>query len=161
MSFTPPSTARPLPFPFYVTPPKPRPVDPKWQCQREGDCCSKPAEVVMTHEERLAILPHVPQGLVTHWRPIDDKFVALKAGPCPFYIFKECLVYPVRPYNCRRFACMRPDPKAEPWEEGGDGPNKVRNVDDRIALSRPARRLAAKIQHKAQKWALKHGWSSQ
>lgn len=129
-----------------------RPVDEHWKCQRSGDCCTKPAEVVMTKEEQLVLFKHIPHGIQTIWRDVDDKFVALKAGPCPLYAFKSCLVYDVRPFNCRRFACMRPDPKTEPFEVSGA------NMMDRVLTSRSARRLAQHIQAKAQRWARKHGW---
>lgn len=136
--------------------PGPRPVAEKWKCQQSGDCCTKPADVVMTREERLAILPRILDGIRTSWRDLDNGMVALKAAPCPLYLFKECTVYDVRPYNCRRFACMRPDPKTEPWEQDRHG-NCV-NALSRILHSRVARRLQERIQRKAQRWADAHGW---
>lgn len=107
----------------------------------------------MTHEERLVLMRAIPQGLVTQWRPIDEMFVALKAGPCPLYAFKTCLVYAVRPFNCRRFGCMRPDVVAEPFEANGA------NMMDRTNTSRVAWRMAKLMQRKAQRWARKHGWN--
>lgn len=109
----------------------------------------------MTHQERLQLMKSIPEGskIVTHWREINEKFVALKAQPCPFFIFQGCIVYANRPYNCRRFACMRPDVKAEPFE--GDGKN---NMMDRFQTSRVARRMLIRIQRKAQGWAHKYGW---
>lgn len=137
--------------------PQPRPVDPHWTCQQSGECCSLPPEVVMTREERLEVLRAAPEGIKTAWREIDERFVALKAHPCPFYIFKTCLVYASRPFNCRRFGCMRPDPKTEPYEMGPEG--ECLNQMIRISTSRVALRLAKLIQRKAQKWARKHGWT--
>lgn len=156
MFTNPPSPA--LPLQLYRAKPTPRPVDPHWRCQKSGDCCSKPDEVLMTRQERQVLLPAIPQGIKTAWREVNDQFVALKAQPCPFFIFGDCLVYEVRPYNCRRFACLRPDPKLEPWEDG-DGPTKCKNTDDRIATSRIALRMMKLFQRKAQRWALKYGWS--
>lgn len=132
--------------------PKPRPVDPAWTCQRSGDCCTIPAEVVMTQQEAAALVHAAPKEIKMSFRPVGDGFVALKAAPCPLYAFKTCLVYEVRPFNCRRFACMRPDVKAEPFEADG------RNMTDRTKTSRVAWRLGKQIQRKAQRWARKMGW---
>lgn len=138
--------------------PQPRPVDPAWKCQRDGACCTIPAEVVMTRQERFALLRAAPDTILSEWREIDEKFVALKAHPCPFYIFNECVVYDSRPYNCRRFACMRPDVKAEPVKTERD---LLACVEERIGVSRAALRLARLIQRRSQKWALKHEWPQQ
>lgn len=140
-----------------------RPVDPQWKCQRFGECCTIPREVVMTKQEAAVLVHHAPKEIVMHFRPIDETFVALKAGPCPLYAFQTCLVYDYRPYNCRRFACMRPDPTSEPWEAGG--PLGNRNLGDRVlpqspGYSRAARRLYERIQRKAMGWAHKYGWKT-
>ena len=132
--------------------PKPRPVDPHWQCQRSGDCCTKPLEVVMTKAEAAVLVHHAPAEIKMEFRPIDDRFVSLKAGPCPLYAFKTCLVYEHRPYNCRRFSCLRPDVKNEPFEIDGG------NLMVRVLTSRVARRMAEKFQRKAMRWAVRHGW---
>jgi Fe-S-cluster containining protein len=132
--------------------PKPRPVDPQWQCHRSGDCCSIPVEVAMTKEEMVQIVHHAPPTIKMEFRDMGDGFVALKAKPCPLYVFKTCLVYEHRPYNCRRFACMRPDPKTEPFEADGG------NLMARVKTSRVARRMAQTFQRRAQRWAVKHGW---
>lgn len=128
-----------------------------WKCQRSGDCCTKPTEIVMTKEEALLLRRVAPVGIVMSFGPVDDRFVAMKAGPCPFFIFNSCVVYEHRPYNCRRFACMRPDPKAEPWAFTANG--DCANLWDRISTSRIARRLGQLIQRKAQRWARSHGWT--
>ncbi len=132
--------------------PTSRPVDPHWTCQRSGDCCTKPAEVVMTKQEASVLVLHAPPEVAMEFRKVDEAFVALKAHPCPLFIFQGCLVYSVRPYNCRRFGCMRPDVKAELFEVRGG------NLLDRVKTSRVARRLAVQMQRKAQRWADKHGW---
>lgn len=90
----------------------------------------------------------------------ENGFIYMKARPCPLHVVgvdgeSSCGIYSSRPYNCRRFACMRPDPKTEPWEEDENG---CRNVLERLATSRVARRAAQLIQRRAQKWALKNGW---
>jgi Fe-S-cluster containining protein len=129
-----------------------RPVDPEWKCHRSGDCCTQPAEVVMTKQEAAVLVHHAPPTVAMSFRPVDDKFVALKAQPCPLYAFQSCLVYDHRPYNCRRFACLRPDPKAEPFETNGG------NLFVRVRESRVARRMAERIQRHAQRWGAKYGW---
>lgn len=130
--------------------PAPRPVDPNWKCQRSGDCCTLPKEVVMTKEEAAILVHAAPKEIQMQFRPVGDGFVALKAAPCPLFAFNGCLVYESRPYNCRRFACMRPDVKAEPFSD--------ECVTDRIKTSRVALRMAVHIQNKAMRWARKHGW---
>jgi Fe-S-cluster containining protein len=132
--------------------PEPRPVDPHWKCQQSGDCCTQPPEVVMTKEEAAVLVHHAPPEIAMHFRSVDDKFVALRAHPCPLFAFNTCLVYAVRPFNCRRFGCMRPDVKAEPFEADGS------NMMDRVKTSRVARRLAEQLQRKSQRWARKYGW---
>lgn len=132
-----------------------RPVDPNWKCQRSGDCCTLPKEVVMTKEEAAILVHAAPKEISMQFRSAGDGFVALKAAPCPLFAFNGCLVYEVRPYTCRRFACMRPDVKAEKFEPNGD------NLFDRVRVSRVARRVAEKFQRKAQVWARKHGWGEQ
>lgn len=107
----------------------------------------------MTKEEAAGIVHAAPKGITLHFRPVDDgKFVALKAAPCPLYVFKTCLVYAVRPFNCRRFGCMRPDVKAEPYEVSGA------NMMDRVKTSRVALRMAQTMQRRAMRWARTHGW---
>lgn len=108
----------------------------------------------MTKLEAAELVHYAPPTVSLQFRPVDDTFVAMKAGPCPLYIFKTCIVYEHRPYNCRRFACMRPDVKAEPFEVSGA------NMMDRVKTSRVARRMAEKIQRHAQRWARKYGWKS-
>lgn len=129
-----------------------RPVDPEWKCHHSGDCCTKPAEVVMTKEEATTLVFHAPSTTQLEFRPVDDLFVAMKTGPCPLFVFNSCIVYANRPYNCRRFICMRPDTKAEPFEESGA------NMMDRVQTSRVARRRAQLEQRRAIRWADKHGW---
>lgn len=135
--------------------PPARPVDPQWKCQKSGECCTIPQEIVMTREEANTLVFHAPTTIVLQFRPAneDATMLAMKAGPCPLYVFHTCLVYENRPYNCRRFLCMRPDVKAEPLE--GDG---WKNHDDRVRTNRHMRRMAIRNQKDAQKWADAHGW---
>lgn len=128
-----------------------RPIDSNWMCHKSGECCSLPEEVVMTEQEMRVLAREAPKEIPLHFRPLEQAgMVAMKAQPCPLYVFQRCLVYEHRPYNCRRFACMRPDVQAEPW----DG----QNMEARVKVSRLARRLAEKIQRKAQRWARSQGW---
>ncbi len=57
---------------------------------------------------------------------------------------------------------MRPDPKTEPFEpedfDPGKGMYGSKNLSDRLVGSRVVRRLYSRIQRKAQRWALAHGW---
>lgn len=108
----------------------------------------------MTREEAAAIVHAAPPTVRLEFRPESGNFVALKAGPCPLFAFSQCLVYDVRPYNCRRFGCMRPDVKAEPFEADGG------NLTARVKTSRVARRMAERMQRKAQIWARAHGWNA-
>lgn len=106
----------------------------------------------MTKEEATVLVHHAPPTISLIFRPMDHEFVAMKAAPCPLFVFKSCLVYEHRPFNCRRFGCMRPDVKAEPFEVSGD------NMMVRVKTSRIARRMAQRMQRKAQGWAQTHGW---
>lgn len=133
--------------------PKPRPVDPEWKCKHSGDCCTIPKETVMTKEEAAVLVHHAPSTIHLNFRPIDEKFVALQQQPCPLFVFGGCLVYSVRPYNCRRFLCMRPDIKAEPFEASGA------NMTARTETNRAAWRMAKTNQRRARRWADKHGWN--
>ena len=96
-------------------------------------------------------------------------FWALRAGPCPFLEYPAglptCIVHEARPYNCRRFGCLRPDVKAEPLQMAPLAPVlKYGNIGcvnlrERLLQSRVARRIYGLLQRKGQRWALKHGWS--
>jgi Fe-S-cluster containining protein len=135
-----------------------RPITAKWRCQQSGDCCSQPADVVMSTMEAALILQQTAGAVALDFRKTSENFVALKAQPCPLYdaTYQVCTVYDIRPYNCRRFACMRPDPKTEPWEtSASDG---CLNREDRLDQSRIVRRQAKQIQAKAMPWARAHGW---
>jgi Fe-S-cluster containining protein len=138
-----------------------RPIAADWTCQRDGACCRLTAAVVMTPAERELLLARRPD-LATRFIAAADGFVALQARPCPLLEQDDqsravCTVYEVRPYSCRRFGCYRPDPAREPYEEGPDG--ECLNLVDRVLQSRDVRRAYALQQRKAQRWALRHGWT--
>lgn len=151
------------------------PVDEHWECKRSGDCCRTVDFVVMTVQEQQAIYGWAEKNLTMKqlsgvtWAPGSQVgFVALEAAPCPFMETHQgvptCVVHPVRPYNCRRFGCMRPDPKTEPlvmaplskfMQYGNIG---CTNLADRLRQSRVVRRLYSLMQRKGQRWADRHGW---
>lgn len=98
--------------------------------------------------------------------PSDPKFVNLTAAPCPFLEGQNrCTVHDIRPYNCRRFGCLRPDPRSEPLVMAPLSPILhygtvgCSNLRERLMQSRVARRIYALLQRKGMRWALKHGWT--
>jgi Fe-S-cluster containining protein len=114
----------------------------------------------MTDSERAVILAHPharDRALVWSKKPASNRW-ALKAAPCPFLESSRCSIYPIRPYNCRRFGCFRPDPRREPFEPSG--PFGSLNFSDRFATSRIVRRAAQALQRKARAWAVRHGWEA-
>ena len=129
------------------------PIKEDWTCCRSGECCTKPGEVVMTHQEAAALVHAAPREIALHFRPLEQPgFVAMKAGPCPLYAFGGCLAYAARPYNCRRYVCLRADVQTEAFDSTGQ------TVRVRVRRSRAMRRIAERTQRKAQRWALNHGW---
>jgi Fe-S-cluster containining protein len=117
-----------------------------WQCKHDGDCCKKPGEVVVTHAEQAEIERAASPSVALSWLPHEDaRFVRLKAGPCPLYDGKGCSVYSVRPFSCRRFACVRED-----YSESYDWRERT--------LNREQKRRLIVIQRHAQRWARSHDW---
>ena len=115
----------------------------------------------MTNEERQVIEDYIgPEKAATltwiDWP--EHGLIALKAGPCPLLNGNLCSVHPVKPYNCRRWGCFRPDTKTEPLEtdHGFLGSPSTR---ERFYASRGVRRQLQQMQRKAQRWALAHGWN--
>lgn len=111
-----------------------------WTCHQSGDCCRTPPFIVMTDAEAklmVARADRATRDLV--FRPdTREGYVQMLAGPCPFLHGEAtCAVYDVRPYNCRRFACLR----------------GFRGTDTE------AHAVRVLIQRKAQVWADAHGWS--
>ena len=74
----------------------------------------------------------------------------LEAGPCPFVTdANTCAVYDVRPFNCRRFGCMRADVGAVAF-----GSSEMTALADVPEI----RAEMVAIQAEAQPWALAHSW---
>ncbi len=134
-----------------------------WKCDQTGDCCKAVSGVVMTKEEAETLGTALPKDkwLSLVWKPgppsTTGTFVELVANPCPLLVDNRCSVHSVRPYACRRFACLRPDPANEPFEPD-HGEFGCGNARDRITTDRNARRFMALTQRKAQRWARDHGW---
>lgn len=127
-----------------------------WSCHQTADCCQGP-DLVVTPQERDALVRVRPESATWTWRPHHTPpFLVLIASPCRFLSGTTCTVYDVRPYNCRRFICLRPDPVAEPLETGG--PLGCYNASERVLANRQARRFYQLHQRKAQRWADSHGW---
>jgi len=134
-----------------------------WTCHQSGDCCRAIDRLVMTVEEGEALRSAVSREkwATLVWAGVGVKttgtFISLQAAPCPLLDGNRCTVYEVRPYNCRRWGCLRPnlDEQFEP-DHGEFG---CANVRDRVTQDRKARRFMARLQSKAQRWALNHGWS--
>lgn len=142
-----------------------RPIEPGWQCKRSGDCCQQVPQIVMTREEADE-LKKVASTSLTFYRHLDARFVYLKGQPCPLLGWEGkkavCTVWAVRPYNCRRFGCFRPNPAEEPYEAEPLDLSRSRlgcaNLSDRLT-DRQVRREYVKMQRHAQRWANKHGWT--
>lgn len=135
-----------------------------WECHQTGDCCRAVSGVVMTKEEAETLGQVVSRDkwLALSWKPGPPStvgtFVELVANPCPLLTDDgKCSVHSVRPYNCRRFACLRPDPANEPFEPDHDRFG-CGNARVRVDTDRGARRFLELLQRKAMKWALSHGW---
>ena len=140
-----------------------REIELPWHCQRSGDCCRQVPQIVMTVEE-MNVLKNVHPEL-QFYQHVDRRFVYLKGLPCPLLRMEgkkaTCTVHSIRPYNCRRFGCFRPDISTEPYQgESLDlerGRLGCANLSDRLS-NREVRRAYAQMQRKAQRWARQHGW---
>lgn len=109
----------------------------------------------MVSRDELAVLtaarPDVPLRVLPV--PGAPSKAWIVAAPCPFLTEDgRCDVYPVRPYNCRRYLCGREDPWREPYDRAP--------VPARVLQSRALRRLYARTQREAQRWADQHGWKA-
>lgn len=98
-------------------------------------------------------------------RPLTDRLVEVRTpNGCPFLTREisgqaACSIYEARPFQCRRFMCLRPDPTTEPFEVGG--PLGCRNLSDRLDDSQHAMTFYQSHQRRAQKWARTMGWSKE
>jgi Fe-S-cluster containining protein len=145
-----------------------RPIDTGGSCQQSGDCCLRAGPVVMTPSERDALLARRPNltNRFAEWSPGAVALLPIEGRRCPLLAFDAgglatCTVHDIRPTNCRRFWCGRPDPAAEPFEED-HRPCAVmgcKNLTDRVLQSRPFRREMAHRQRLVmRRWGHKHGW---
>jgi Fe-S-cluster containining protein len=135
-----------------------RPVVVPWTCDRRGDCCTRPAGIIVTAAERDELL-HARPAIAAEFVTRPDGWVWLRGRPCPCFGRDAkgkgvCTVYAIRPFNCRRFLCGRVGDEA--WQED-DG--VCLNLEDRLNQSRPFRRFYALVQRRAQVWARAHGWT--
>ena len=141
---------------------RPWPIILPWRCAQSGDCCRAVGALLMHEQEREAVLTMVPleQQAALIWTPYKTPgFVTLRGQPCPLLnADNSCSVYPMRPYQCRRWGCFRPDPKTEPLEVDF-GFLGAKNTRERYAHSRGVRKQMKAMQTKGQKWARAHGWT--
>ncbi len=129
---------------------------PFWTCDKRGDCCREPAFVMVTDAEAAELERAKPARVTLQYLEHRDGFKALKTGPCPLLNDDgSCSVYEVRPYNCRRFVCLRA--ADEPWIRGPLG--ECVNLDRWLNISPQAATFYASHQRHAQVWAKAHGWS--
>lgn len=109
----------------------------------------------MTSQEWAAIQGVAPDATAPVAHP-DGRFVQYE-GPCPLLAEdKTCSVYAVRPYQCRRFMCLRHD-TSEPPIFGG--PVGCYNALAAMRTDREALKFYRHNQRRAQVWAVAHGWS--
>lgn len=122
----------------------------------------------MTPSERDLLLARRPTlaNRFAEWSPGFVALLPIEGRRCPLLALvpgglATCTVHDIRPLNCRRFWCGRPDPTTEPFEEDAraEAVMGCKNLTDRVLQSRPFRRLVAQQQRKAMRtWGLKHGW---
>ncbi len=107
----------------------------------------------MTYAERRELEAHAEKAARRlQWRYNErSNMTDLVAAPCPFLDAENrCAVHDVRPYNCRRWGCLRSDVKAQ----------KFVDEDTAAILRRMPGGLPTlqRMQTDAQPWALAHGW---
>lgn len=138
-------------------------IDLNWQCQRSGDCCRTTPTVTMTWAERNA-LESVANGRRLRWSAGErPELTNLLAEPCPFLDVEgdhtRCGAYEVRPLNCRRFQCWRPDVDTEAFVPA-EQPFGCENFKVRYAYSKGVRDRAKHHQDTAmQTWGKHMGWA--
>ncbi len=133
----------------------------RWTCHQTGDCCRQAGAVVMTLAESAALREAAPDRDLRFDAFGDGRRVVLMpvAGTrqCPLLgADGRCSVYAARPYNCRRFACLRTSPD-EPLTIGG--PMGSLNTEATVRGSVQAARWYARNQRAAQWWGRRHGWT--
>ncbi len=124
-----------------------------WRCQGSGDCCRGVKRVSMTFAERRELEAQAAKATRRlQWRYNErPNMTDLVAAPCPFLDAENrCAVHDVRPYNCRRWGCLRSDVKAQPFVD-----------EDTAAILRrmpEALPVLQRMQSEGQAWALAHNW---
>ena len=134
-----------------------------WSCHRSGDCCLDVQQIVLTPAEVEALTAARPDvAMVVRPHHADQRFLVWETPTgCPMLAREldgtpTCTVYDVRPYQCRRFMCLREE--GEPFRAGG--PMGCRNLSDRLETNRHALAFYGSHQRRAQKsWADAHGWT--
>jgi hypothetical protein len=133
-----------------------------WQCRRTGDCCLGPS-VVITPAEAEALRAARPEVAIETTLHADRRFVTWhQPSGCPMLAREldgtaTCTVYDARPYNCRRFLCLRDEGEAF----RGGGPLGCQNLTDRLSTNRHAMAFYGAHQRRVQRsWAVKHGWAT-
>lgn len=134
----------------------------RWTCAADGECCRQVGAVVMTLAESAVLRRAAPPGVVLQMDGLGDgRRVQLRptdTGACPLLGGDgRCTVHPVRPYNCRRFACLRHDKTTEPLVVGG--PMGCINTEYAVRTNPEARVFYAAYQRTAQRWGRAMGWT--
>lgn len=132
-----------------------------WSCSMTADCCKAVSTVLMTPLEAQEIVHYIgsERTATLKWRMTESpKFIRLVAHPCPLLDGNLCSVHPVRPYNCRRWGCFRPDVAVEALEPDHSFLGCA-NARERFMQDHGVRRQLKQMQRKAQKWARRHGWT--
>lgn len=122
---------------------------------KTGECCQGPL-LVMTQQEADVLAKAAPPDVSLSWTPSPDpRFVGLVGSPCPLLGPDNlCRAYDSRPFNCRRFACMRAP--GDSLVRGGV--TGCLNADRRLS-ERSVRRFLTVYQRPAVRWARRHGWT--
>ena len=134
----------------------------QWTCRRSGDCCLEVRVISLTPAERDVLAQARPDVALDVVPQKDTRFLTWSVPKgCPFLSrgldgLATCTVHEIRPYNCRRFLCLRDE--GEPYRSGG--PMGCKNLSERIDRNVHAMEFYRTHQRYAQRdWADSHGWS--
>lgn len=109
----------------------------------------------MTFAERReleAVAGRASRPLVWKYHP-RAAFTMLKTGPCPFVTDdNRCGAHDVKPFNCRRFACLRSEGETVEFYDA-EMLARMDSADGRAELQA--------IQAAEKPWALAHGWKDE
>ena len=78
-------------------------------CQKCGDCCRVDGYVFLTKKDSAAIMEYLEvdkkefKRKFTDWFLFLGRVLKLDAEGCCFLIDGRCIIYPVRPIQCRTF----------------------------------------------------------